>query len=264
MQRRLVPAIDFFVHEQPLVPQVRTQLRFLVSCLMLGVAVALAAAVFELAIGAVFQSAFILAFAVACAGLLVAARSRVEVRTLWMLSLALLGCFLSVQCMQTPRLDGGTLKWFVLLPLVLLLHLDGSGIRASDARRDGAIWTGASMAIVFAALVALAHQKGWAARFRPSTPTEAPWIEQLVDFTLFTFTVAGLLSAHRLVVRRLEEEISALRSMLRVCAWCRCIHDDDEGWIRMERYMLRHSNHLTTHGICPECERKTQAELDDV
>lgn len=264
MHRRLTPAIDFFVHEPTLVPHVRTQLRFLVSCLLLGAAVALAASVFELMIGAVFQSAFILSFAIACAGLLLAARSRVDVRRLWMLSIAMLGCFLSVQCMQTARLDGGTLKWFALLPLVLLLYLDGSGVRASDERRDGAIWNGAAMAIGFAGLVTLAHVEGWAARLRPVAPSEAPWIEQLVDFVLFTVSVAGLLSAHRLAVRRLEEELSALRSMLRVCAWCRRIHDDDEGWVRMERYMARHSNHLTTHGICPECERKAQAELDEV
>lgn len=264
MLRRLIPAIDFFVLERPLVPHARTQLRFLVSCLLLGVAVAMAAAVLELAIGAVFQSVFILGFASACAALLIAARSRVELRTLWMLSVALLGCFLSVQCMQPARLDGGRLKWFVLLPLVLLLYLDGSGVRASDNRRDGAIWTGAGLAIGFAGLVTLMQIKGWAASLRPAEPTESPWIEEFVDFVLFTVSVAGLLSAHRLAVRRLEEEISALRSILRVCAWCRRIHDDDEGWVSVERYMMRHSNHLTSHGICPECERKAHAELGDV
>jgi hypothetical protein len=262
MHRRLAPAIDFFVREQELVPHARSQLRFLVSCLMLGATVAIAASAFTFTIGAVFQSAVILAFAIACAGLLIAARSRVDVRRLWMLSLALLGCFLSVQCMQTARLDGGTLKWFALLPLVLLLYLDGSGVRASDTRRDGAIWSGAAMAIGFAVLVTLAHLEGWAAHLRPATPAEAPWIEQLVDFVFFTLSVAGLLSSHRLAVRRLEEELGALRSMLRVCAWCRRIHDDDEGWVMMERYMLRHSNHDTTHGICPECERKAHAEID--
>lgn len=264
MLNRLNPAIDFFVHARQVGPEDRMQLRFLAGCLLLGMAVALASAIEEFALGAPSQSAFVMGFAGVCLAMLLAVRSHLQVRTLWLVSLIALGGFLSVQCMQPPKLEGGTLKWLVLLPLLLLLYLDGAGVGASGARRDGAIWKGAAVAIAFAGFVALAYRQGWTVYFRhTTTPVDTPWVEQLVDSALFIVSVSGLLSLHRIAVRRLEEELSALRSILRVCAWCRRIHDEHDEWVVVERYMMKHSNRMATHGICPDCERKTQDEAGD-
>jgi hypothetical protein len=46
--------------------------------------------------------------------------------------------------------------------------------------------------------------------------------------------------------------------MLSVCAWCKRIHDAEDGWISMERHLAKNSDMGLTHGICPDC---AQTEL---
>jgi len=53
-------------------------------------------------------------------------------------------------------------------------------------------------------------------------------------------------------------EIKMLKGMLRVCAWCRKIRDDDGNWLRIEKYIETHSDLKFTHGICPECMEKIE------
>ena len=84
----------------------------------------------------------------------------------------------------------------------------------------------------------------------------------MIDFAAFTVSVAGLMSVHQLFRQRLEEELHQLRSILAVCAWCRRIRDHEEGWVVMERYMAKHAQSDTTHGICPDCARKVDADAE--
>ena len=100
---------------------------------------------------------------------------------------------------------------------------------------------------------------------KPDRPLARRLRERLLDLNpvyASVGSIAGLLTIHDVALRKSEVELDMLRSMLSVCAWCRRIHDDDEGWIAMERYMTRHKGASLTHGICPECKAKTLAEME--
>ena len=44
-----------------------------------------------------------------------------------------------------------------------------------------------------------------------------------------------------------------LEGFLRLCAWCRKLHADNE-WIPLEEFMQRRFDTRTSHGICPACK----------
>lgn len=60
--------------------------------------------------------------------------------------------------------------------------------------------------------------------------------------------------------RRILERLHHLEQFLRVCAWCRRIHYEDE-WMRLEEFMQKGFDTPTTHGICPECFRQQKAAI---
>jgi hypothetical protein len=63
-------------------------------------------------------------------------------------------------------------------------------------------------------------------------------------------------------MRRTDEELAMLRSMLSVCAWCKGIHDDARAtWIVLEEYTSRRDATRLSHGICPDCAAHVQGVL---
>lgn len=48
-------------------------------------------------------------------------------------------------------------------------------------------------------------------------------------------------------------EIKTLRGLIRMCAWCNKIRDDDGEWRRLEEYISSHTDAEFTHGMCPKC-----------
>lgn len=76
-------------------------------------------------------------------------------------------------------------------------------------------------------------------------------------------THAALRERERLY-RELElaaREIKTLRGLLRVCAWCGEIRDEQRGeWEPLERYVVEHSDASFTHGICPSCDDRLKQE----
>ena len=56
-------------------------------------------------------------------------------------------------------------------------------------------------------------------------------------------------------------EISELRALLPICAWCKKIRDDQDYWHRVEDYLSKHMDIQTTHGICPECRSKFDQKI---
>jgi hypothetical protein len=108
----------------------------------------------------------------------------------------------------------------------------------------------------------VANSRGWTAGVTGDEELVAGVaLGRLIDFILFALSVAGLMSAHRVAQRRLEEELRLLRTMLSVCAWCRRVHDADDGWIPPDHYIVRHGDHTLSHGMCPDCERTMQSQL---
>ena len=80
-----------------------------------------------------------------------------------------------------------------------------------------------------------------------------------------------LLSLHRANdllrkrTRELEEaltRIKTLRGLIPICAYCKKIRSDKGYWQRLEEYITEHSEADFTHGICFECLKKVETEME--
>jgi streptogramin lyase len=68
------------------------------------------------------------------------------------------------------------------------------------------------------------------------------------------------------LARRVQEalsEVKVLSGMLPICAWCKKIRDDQGYWNKIEAYLHERTNARFTHGMCPECFEKLDAEADE-
>ncbi len=59
------------------------------------------------------------------------------------------------------------------------------------------------------------------------------------------------------------EKIQTLRGLLPICAYCKKIRNDQGYWEQVETYIKTHSLADFTHGICPDCMKKLEDELND-
>jgi len=57
------------------------------------------------------------------------------------------------------------------------------------------------------------------------------------------------------------KEIKTLKGLIPVCAWCRKIRDDRGYWKKVETYIEEHTGASFSHGICPECLKKTDPQI---
>ncbi|MGC1456277.1 MAG: hypothetical protein WA946_13910 [Nitrospirota bacterium] len=57
-------------------------------------------------------------------------------------------------------------------------------------------------------------------------------------------------------------KIKTLSGMLPICASCKKIRDDKGYWEEVASYITKHSAVLFSHGLCPECEKKSYEELE--
>ncbi len=58
-------------------------------------------------------------------------------------------------------------------------------------------------------------------------------------------------------------EVYLLRSSIPICAWCKSIRDDAGIWNRLENYLEDHADMMLTHGVCPNCMAKLEADMTD-
>jgi hypothetical protein len=56
-------------------------------------------------------------------------------------------------------------------------------------------------------------------------------------------------------------EVKELRGMLPICAWCKSVRDVDGLWDKLETSLSKHSHATLTHGICPPCMARMEAQL---
>ncbi|MBK7975203.1 MAG: response regulator transcription factor [Deltaproteobacteria bacterium] len=64
-------------------------------------------------------------------------------------------------------------------------------------------------------------------------------------------------------VRDLEKALAKVRTLqglLPVCAWCRKVRSDQDYWESFEAYVSDHTDATVTHGICPDCRERMEAE----
>lgn len=57
------------------------------------------------------------------------------------------------------------------------------------------------------------------------------------------------------------KQVKTLAGLLPICASCKRIRDDKGYWQQVETYISTHSDAVFSHGICPECFDRAQAEL---
>ena len=60
---------------------------------------------------------------------------------------------------------------------------------------------------------------------------------------------------------RAIDEISILRGILPICAWCKKIRNDSGYWEQIEKYIGDHSGVKFSHGMCPQCSEKVRLEM---
>lgn len=69
-------------------------------------------------------------------------------------------------------------------------------------------------------------------------------------------------------VRELQEalaEVSQLRGILPICAYCKKVRNDQNYWQKVESYVAERSEAQFSHGICPECwESVVVPQLDEL
>lgn len=74
--------------------------------------------------------------------------------------------------------------------------------------------------------------------------------------------VTDRVEAEAVLKRAQEQEIQTLRGFLPICSYCKKIRNDRHYWEQIETYVTQHSQARFTHGVCPDCSRSLEAELD--
>ncbi len=81
---------------------------------------------------------------------------------------------------------------------------------------------------------------------------------------------AQLLASHENLERRVLErtqelattlaQVKQLSGLLPICAWCRKVRGDQDYWQSVEQFVAQKTDARFTHGICPECAERLEAE----
>jgi hypothetical protein len=50
-----------------------------------------------------------------------------------------------------------------------------------------------------------------------------------------------------------QATVGMLRDLLPLCAWCKKIRNEADGWDDLETYILNYSKAQFTHSVCPDC-----------
>ena len=67
--------------------------------------------------------------------------------------------------------------------------------------------------------------------------------------------------------RELQEaltKIKTLRGLIPICAYCKKIRSDKRYWQPLEVYLTEHTEAGFTHGICPECLKQTEMQVNTI
>ncbi len=59
-----------------------------------------------------------------------------------------------------------------------------------------------------------------------------------------------------------DAEIKKLQGFLPICSYCKKIRNDKNYWEQIESYITSHTDAQFSHGICPDCAVKANADLD--
>jgi len=67
--------------------------------------------------------------------------------------------------------------------------------------------------------------------------------------------VVSLLELRLVSARMAEalERVHAMREMLPICSYCKCVRDEDDDWQAVEGFLQKQMGAELSHGICPAC-----------
>ena len=248
--------VEHFRPHRELSPREVFQFRFLVGSALLGLVVVAFSVAVSVFTGPWLSTVFIAVFGAGLVALLLGVRAGVSMPILSWCCLLLLGLFLLADSLILSTLHEGQLRWLVLLPMVSMI-LAGSARNSSRiAPPVRAVGLAALLALLLGVAIVAAHGLGWTAGvLDPPSGKAGVLIGTMVDYVMFVVSVTGLIWVYTHAVRKSEAELHLLRQMLSVCAWCKRIRDDHEGWIPMEQYLVRNQATGLTHGICPDCAK---------
>ncbi len=87
----------------------------------------------------------------------------------------------------------------------------------------------------------------------------------ITGFNHMAQEVAGSQAALEEKIAELESarsEIKTLKEIIPICAACKKIRDDKGYWNQLESYLRIHSDMEFSHGLCPDCYREFEKDLD--
>ncbi len=103
------------------------------------------------------------------------------------------------------------------------------------------------------------------------------WVTEVVRFPQYIFSEMFVPNWHRAVLRtivillvwswvhlatrRLLKRLYYLEDFLRICGWCRKVCHEGE-WLELEKYFSSRFATSTTHGMCPDCLKKSVEEIE--
>jgi len=58
----------------------------------------------------------------------------------------------------------------------------------------------------------------------------------------------------------LQHHVKQLEGLLHICASCKKIRDENENWTQLESYISQHVGIMFSHGMCPPCAARWEAE----
>ncbi len=95
----------------------------------------------------------------------------------------------------------------------------------------------------------------------PDGPMGALALAQLAfpnQITTYLETAQTLLEAAQLALGNARN----LHGMIRICAWCRKVKDEDKGWGSFEDYLHEQSSATFSHGMCPDCASRMAGQIE--
>ena len=137
-------------------------------------------------------------------------------------------------------------------------------------RRSHILWIGFGLAVIFWVLSAmndayLFHKCTFLECLFPKDPNEL-WLRTIVCSLVIGF--AGYAQWMATLIARLNEEretfheemvdalSTALSGYIKICAWCKTVHEEGGSWKPVEEYVQTHTRAQFTHSICPQCAER--------
>ncbi|BCS35287.1 hypothetical protein TBR22_A45140 [Luteitalea sp. TBR-22] len=81
----------------------------------------------------------------------------------------------------------------------------------------------------------------------------------IIEMALFHHRMQTEREALTRQLREALQEVTQLKALLHMCAYCRRVADDNGNWERFESFLQRRTGAQVSHGMCPECYARVKA-----